>query len=136
MQRPTRVLIAKTGLDGHDRGAIVLAMGLRDEGMEVIYTGRRQTPEKIAQSCIQEDVDVLGLSLLSGGHNVYFPKVVELLRKKGVSRILVIGGGIIPEKDYPFLKEKGVEAIFGPNSKLKDIAEFIRKNVRHQEGQE
>ncbi len=130
MQRPIRVLIAKPGLDGHDRGAIVLTQGLRDKGMEVIYTGKRQTPEQIVQSCLQEYVDVLGLSLLSGGHNVYFPRIVELLREKGMERVLVIGGGIIPEEDYPFLKEKGVKAIFGPGSNIKDIADFIRKNVK------
>jgi len=130
MQRPIRMLIAKPGLDGHDRGAIVLTQGLRDEGMEVIYTGRRQTPEQIVQSCIQEYVDVLGLSLLSGGHNIYFPKIVELLREKGMDRVLVIGGGIIPEEDYPFLKERGVKAIFGPGSRIKDIADFIRENVK------
>ena len=129
MQRPIRVLIAKPGLDGHDRGAIVLTQGLRDEGMEVIYIGKRQTPEQIVQSCLQEYVDVLGLSLLSGGHNVYFPRIVELLREKGMEQVLVIGGGIIPEEDYPFLKEKGVKAIFGPGSRIKDIADFIRRTL-------
>ena len=106
MQKTIRVLITKPGLDGHDRGAIVLSQGLRDEGMEVIYTGRRQTPEQIVQSCIQEDVDVLGLSLLSGGHNIYFPRIVELLREQGMARVLVIGGGIIPEEDHPFLRKR------------------------------
>jgi len=136
MQKQIRVLIAKPGLDGHDRGAIVLSKGLRDEGMDVIYTGRRQTPEQIVQSCIQEYVDVLGLSLLSGGHNVYFPRIVELLREKGMARVLVIGGGIIPEQDHPFLKEKGIEAIFGPGSRIEDIADFIRENVKRRGSQE
>ncbi len=129
MQRPIKMLLAKPGLCGHDRGAMVLLMGLRDEGMEVIYTGRRQTPEQITKSCLQEDVDVLGLSLLSGGHNVYFPKIVKLLREAGMDKVLVIAGGIIPEKDYPFLRDSGVKAIFGPGSKIKDIADYIRANV-------
>lgn len=125
-----RVLIAKPGLDGHDRGAKVLTLGLRDEGMEVIYSGLRQTPEKIAQAALQEDVDVVGLSCLSGAHNYLFPEVVRLLREKGLNDVLVVGGGIIPEEDIPFLKERGVSAIFGPGASLKEIANYIRHNVK------
>jgi len=125
-----RVLIAKPGLDGHDRGAKVLALGLRDEGMEVIYTGRRQTPESIVQAAIQEDVDVIGLSCLSGAHDYLFPRVTELLTEKGGRHMLVIGGGIIPEEDIPSLKQKGIREIFGPGSRIDDIANFIRQNVK------
>lgn len=127
--KPTKVLIAKPGLDGHDRGAKVLTLGLRDEGMEVIYTGIRQTPEAIVEIAVQEDVDVVGLSCLSGAHGHYFPKVVELLREKGMNRVLVIGGGIIPEEDMPLLKEKGIKGVFGPGTSIKDIANFIRENI-------
>lgn len=129
-RRPMRVLIAKPGLDGHDRGAKVLTLGLRDEGMEVIYTGIRQTPESIVETALQEDVDVVGLSCLSGAHNYHFPKVVELLKEKGMHQVLVIGGGIIPEADIPSLKEKGIRGVFGPGTAIKDIANFIRENVR------
>lgn len=125
-----RVLMAKPGLDGHDRGARVLTLGLRDEGMEVIYTGLRQTPDKIVQAAIQEDVDVVGLSCLSGAHKYLFPEVVEQLRGEGVSDVLVIGGGIIPQDDIPFLQDKGINAIFGPGTPVKDIAEYIRHNVK------
>ncbi|MBM3117938.1 MAG: cobalamin B12-binding domain-containing protein [Chloroflexi bacterium] len=125
-----RVLIAKPGLDGHDRGAKVLALGLRDEGMETIYTGLRQTPEKIVQSAIQEDVDVVGLSCLSGAHKYLFPRVIELLKEKKAKDVLVIGGGIISPEDIPFLKEKGVSEIFGPGTSIKEIAEYIRQNVK------
>ncbi|MDY6906644.1 MAG: cobalamin B12-binding domain-containing protein [Chloroflexota bacterium] len=125
-----RVLMAKPGLDGHDRGARVLTLGLRDEGMEVIYTGLRQTPDKIVQAAIQEDVDVVGLSCLSGAHKYLFPEVVERLRGEGVSDVLVIGGGIIPQDDIPFLQDKGINAIFGPGTPVKDIAEYIRHNVK------
>jgi methylmalonyl-CoA mutase C-terminal domain/subunit len=128
--RKIKVLIAKPGLDGHDRGAKVLTLGLRDEGMEVIYTGLRQSPEKIAQAALQEDVDVVGLSCLSGAHNYLFPEVVQLLQKKGLHDVLVIGGGIIPQEDIPFLKEKGVSAIFGPGTSIKEIANYIRQNVK------
>jgi len=124
-----RVLIAKPGLDGHDRGAKVLALGLRDEGMEVIYTGLRQTPEKIAQAAIQEDVDVVGLSCLSGAHNELFPRVVELLRSQGKEDCLVIGGGLIPEEDIPRLKEKGIAAIFTSGTSIHAVAEYIRQHV-------
>lgn len=127
---PIKVLIAKPGLDGHDRGAKVLALALRDEGFEVIYTGRRQTPESIVQAAIQEDVDVIGLSCLSGAHNYLFPKVIELLADKGIDDILVIGGGIIPEDDIPILKQKGIREIFGPGSRIQDIANYIRRNVK------
>lgn len=125
-----RVLVAKPGLDGHDRGAKVLALGLRDEGMETIYTGLRQTPEKIIQAAIQEDVDVIGLSCLSGAHKYLFPRVVELLKEKGMEGVLIIGGGIIPPEDVPFLKEKGVSEVFGPGTALKEIANYIRQNTK------
>ncbi len=127
--KPIRVLIAKPGLDGHDRGAKMLTLGLRDEGMEVIYTGIRQTSESIVETAVQEDVNVVGLSSLSGAHTYYFPEVVELLRKKGSKDVLVIGGGIIPPDDVPLLKERGVKGIFGPGTPIKEIASFIRGNV-------
>lgn len=127
---PIRVLIAKPGLDGHWRGAMVLALGLRKEGFEVIYLGLRQTPEKIVQAAIQESVDVIGLSCLSGSHNYLFPRVVELLKEKGVDDVIVIGGGIIPADDVPYLKSKGISECFGPGAFIKDVADFIRANVR------
>ena len=130
MSKPIRVLIAKPGLDGHDRGAITLVMGLRDQGMEVIYTGLRQSAENIVRSCIQEDVDVLGLSLLSGGHNHYFPKILDLLNEKGMEQILVIAGGIISDEDKEALKAKGIKEIFGPGTRIEHVANFIRENVR------
>ena len=126
-----KVLIAKPGLDGHDRGARVVIEGLKDEGMEVIYTGRRQTPEMIAKSAIQEKVDLVGLSSMTGAHKHLFPRVVELLRGKGGGDILVIGGGIIPDEDIPFLKEEGIKTILGPGTSIKMIADFIRLNVKH-----
>lgn len=129
-ERRIRVLIAKPGLDGHDRGARVLSLGLRDEGMEVIYTGLRQTPENIAQTAIQEDVDVVGLSCLSGAHRYLFPEVVKQLRERGGEDVLVIGGGIIPKEDIPFLQERGIKAIFGPGTPIKQIAEYIRSEVK------
>ncbi len=128
-EKKIRVLIAKPGLDGHDRGVKILNLGLRDQGMEVIYTGIRQTPESIAQAAVQEGVDVVGLSSLSGAHNYLFPRVVELLREKGASDTLVIGGGIIPKEDIPFLMEKGISAIFGPGTSIKAISDFIKQNV-------
>ncbi len=128
MARPIKVLIAKPGLDGHDRGALILVMGLRDEGMEVIYTGLRQTPEAIAEIARQEDVDVVGLSSLSGGHEHYWPRVAELLKDKGMNDVLVIGGGIVPQIDIPPLKSKGIAEVFGPGCRIQDIAGFIRKN--------
>lgn len=133
MSRPIRVLIAKPGLDGHDRGALTLAMGLRDEGMEVIYTGVRQSVENIVRTCSQEYVDVLGLSLLSGGHNYYFPKIIDLLKEKGMGHILVLAGGIIPNEDREGLKAKGVKEIFGPGSTISEIAKYIRENVRGED---
>jgi methylmalonyl-CoA mutase C-terminal domain/subunit len=122
-----RVLVAKPGLDGHDRGAKVLALALRDAGMEVIYTGLRQTPELIAAAAIQEDVDVVGLSCLSGAHLHLFPRVVELLAEQGADDIMVIGGGIIPEHDVPELKAKGTREVFGPGSSTEDIVAYIRE---------
>ena len=124
-----RVLIAKPGLDGHDRGAKVLAQGLRDAGMEVIYLGLRLTPEQIAEAAIQEDVNVVGLSCLSGAHMVLFPKTVELTREKSDKKILFIGGGIIPEKDIPKLKEAGFAGIFGPGTPITDISNFIKTSL-------
>jgi methylmalonyl-CoA mutase C-terminal domain/subunit len=124
--RKTRVLIAKPGLDGHDRGAKFIARALRDEGYEVIYTGIRQSPEAIAQTAIQEDVDFVGLSSLSGAHKELFPRVVELLKEKQGQNIIVIGGGIIPQEDIPFLKERGVAAVFGPGTSTEQIVEFLR----------
>lgn len=124
-----RVLIAKPGLDGHDRGAKVVARALRDAGMEVIYTGLHQTPEMIAEAAIQEDVDVVGLSCLSGAHMTLFPRVVELLREKGAGDILVTAGGIIPDEDVPKLKEAGIAATFGPGTSLAEIIEFHKKNA-------
>jgi len=128
-QRPIRVLVAKPGLDGHDRGAKVLALALRDAGMEVIYTGLRQTPEKIAQAAIQEDVDVVGLSCLSGAHMHLFPRVVELLRQQGADEVMVLGGGIIPKEDVPKLKEKGIAEVFGPGTSTQDIIAYIQEKL-------
>jgi len=127
---PIRVLIAKPGLDGHDRGAKVVARALRDAGMEVVYTGLRQSPEQIVQAAIQEDVDIIGLSCLSGAHNSLFPRVVELLREKGAEDIPVFGGGVIPEADIPGLKEAGIAAVFTPGASLEEIAAFVREKVR------
>jgi len=127
---PIRVLIAKLGLDGHDRGALVVARALRDAGMEVIYTGLRQTPEMVADAALQEDVDVVGLSILSGAHLVLLPRTVDLLRKYGLGDVLVIAGGIIPDEDVPVLRERGVHAVFGPGSSTQEIVNFIREHVR------
>jgi methylmalonyl-CoA mutase C-terminal domain/subunit len=124
-----RVLVAKPGLDGHDRGAKVVARALRDAGMEVIYTGLRQTPEMVVEAALQEDVDVIGLSILSGAHMALFPKIVELLKEEGADDILVIGGGIIPEEDVTALKECGIAEIFGPGTPLSDIVEYIESHV-------
>jgi methylmalonyl-CoA mutase C-terminal domain/subunit len=128
--RKIRVLVAKPGLDGHDRGAKVVARALRDAGMEVVYTGLRQTPEMIVEAALQEDVDCIGMSILSGAHMALFPKVTELLKKEGVDDILVIGGGIIPEDDIPALKKAGISKVFGPGTPLEEIVEFIRNNVK------
>jgi len=130
MDRPIRVLVAKPGLDGHDRGAKVIARSLRDAGMEVIYTGLRQTPEQIVASAIQEDVDVVAMSLLSGAHNHLFPKVVNLLKAENVEDMLILGGGVIPEDDIPFLKESGIEAVFTPGTPTKDVIDFIVNNLK------
>ena len=130
--RKIRVLAAKPGLDGHDRGIKVICAALRDAGMEVIYTGLRQTPEQIVAAAIQEDADVIGMSVLSGAHNYLFPRVMELLKDKGVTDVLVMGGGIIPEEDVPPLKAAGIASIFGPGTDTKDIISFIRENVRQR----
>ena len=129
-EKRIRVLVAKPGLDGHDRGAKVVAMALRDAGMEVIYTGIKQTPEQIVRAAVQEDVDVVGLSCLSGAHNTLFPKVVQLLREQGAEDVLVTGGGIIPDEDVPFLQEQGVARIFGPGASTRDIVEYIQTSVK------
>ncbi len=128
--KPIRVLIAKPGLDGHDRGAKVVAMALRDAGMEVIYTGIKQTPEQIVQAAIQEDVDVVGLSCLSGAHNTLFPKVIKLLRQQGADDVIITGGGIIPDEDLPYLTEQGVSRIFGPGTSTRDIVAYLQGAVR------
>ena len=127
--KPYRILIAKPGLDGHDRGAKVIVRGLRDAGFEVIYTGIRQTPEMIAQTALQEDVDAVGLSLLSGAHMTLFPRIVTLLRERGLKGVLVFGGGIIPDEDVAALKKKGMHQIFGPGTPLSDIADYLKKNL-------
>ena len=129
MDRPIRVLVAKPGLDGHDRGAKVIARSLRDAGMEVIYTGLRQTPEQIVAASIQEDVDVVAMSILSGAHNHLFPKVVRLLKGEGVDDVLIIGGGVIPEEDIPGLLEDGIKAIFTPGTPTSEVVEFIKNNI-------
>jgi methylmalonyl-CoA mutase C-terminal domain/subunit len=128
-EKKIRVLIAKPGLDGHDRGAKVVARALRDAGMEVIYTGIRQTPEMIAEAALQEDVDVLGLSILSGAHMTLFPRIMGLLKKNGLEDILIVAGGIIPDDDVPALKELGIRGIFGPGTSTQDIVQFIRKET-------
>jgi methylmalonyl-CoA mutase C-terminal domain/subunit len=128
-----RVVIAKPGLDGHDRGAKVIARALRDAGMEVIYTGLRQTPEQIASAALQEDADVVGLSILSGAHNQICPRLVELLHEKGLDDVLVIVGGIIPDADIPKLQALGIKGIFLPGTAMQDIVEFITANVRSRQ---
>jgi methylmalonyl-CoA mutase, C-terminal domain len=127
--RPLKVLIAKPGLDGHDRGAKVLARGLRDEGFEVVYTGLRQTPEMVATAALQEDVDVVGLSILSGAHMTLVPKISRLLREAGMDDVLVVVGGIIPDVDVPALREAGVAATFGPGTTIAEVAEYLRANA-------
>ena len=129
-EKKIKVLLAKAGLDGHDRGVNVLKLGLQDEGMDVIYTGIRQTPERIAQEAVDEHVDVVGLSSLAGAHKYLFPEIVQLLRQKGARDVLVIAGGIIPEEDIAFLSEVGIKAVFGPGSSIKQIADYIRQNAR------
>jgi methylmalonyl-CoA mutase, C-terminal domain len=128
-ERPIRVLIAKPGLDGHDRGAKVIARALRDAGMEVIYSGLRQSPEQIAAAAIQEDVDVVGLSILSGAHNVLFPEILKLLKEKGGEDIVVLAGGIIPDKDISNLKALGIREIFLPGTSTQSLVEFVRKEA-------
>lgn len=128
--KPIRVLIAKPGLDGHDRGAKLIARALRDAGMEVIYTGLRQTPEQIVAAAVQEDVDVIGMSLLSGAHNYLFPRVVELLKEQDVDDVLIVGGGVIPDEDIPALKESGIAEIFTPGTTTTQMIEFIKENIK------
>jgi len=127
--RPLRILIAKPGLDGHDRGAKVIARALRDAGMEVIYTGLRQTPEMIAEAALQEDVDAVGLSILSGAHNVLLPRIIEALNDRGLADVPVFAGGIIPTEDVPALNQAGIAGVFGPGSPIADIITFIRAHT-------
>ncbi|HOV87515.1 MAG TPA: cobalamin B12-binding domain-containing protein [Syntrophobacteraceae bacterium] len=131
-EKKIKIIVAKPGLDGHDRGAKLLARIFAEAGMEVVYTGLRQTPEMIVSTAIQEDADVVGLSSLSGVHNYFFPKVVELLKEKGLNDVLVVGGGIIPLEDYDFLKQSGVAAVFGPGTPTTQIVDFIQGNVRQK----
>ena len=133
MERRIRILVAKPGLDGHDVGAKVITYGLRDSGMEVIYTGIRQTPEMIAEVALQENVDVVGLSCLSGAHKYLLPRVAELLKEKGLEHVLVIAGGIIPLEDFPFLKEHGVSEVFIPGTSVQKVADYIRSKVKNLE---
>jgi methylmalonyl-CoA mutase C-terminal domain/subunit len=128
--RPLKVLIAKPGLDGHDRGAKVLARGLRDAGFEVVYTGLRQTPEMVVTAALQEDVDVVGLSILSGAHMTLIPKITRLLREAGLDDVLVTAGGIIPDDDVPALREAGVAEVFGPGTTIAEVADYLRTNAR------
>ena len=130
MQRPIRVLVAKPGLDGHDRGAKIIARALRDAGFEVIYTGLHQTPEMIADAALQEDVDCVSLSILSGAHNYLFPEVIKLLKKKGMGDVTVIGGGIIPQEDIASLKKQGVKELFTPGTDTRDVVKWIKEHVR------
>ena len=133
MERPYRIVVAKPGLDGHDRGAKVIARALRDAGFEVIYTGLHQTPEQVAETVIQEDADAVGLSLLSGAHNTLFPKVMSQLAEKGAGDVLVFGGGIIPEDDIKPLKEQGVGAIFTPGTPMQAIVDWLAKALDERE---
>lgn len=130
MNRPIRVLVAKPGLDGHDRGAKVIARALRDAGMEVIYTGLRQTPEQIVAAAVQEDVDVVGMSILSGAHNHLFPRVAELLKEQGVDDVLIVGGGVIPSEDIQGLKDAGISEIFTPGTPTTRMIEYIKNNLK------
>lgn len=134
MDKKIRILIAKPGLDGHDRGAKVIARALRDAGMEVIYTGLRQTPEMIVEAALQEDVDAIGLSILSGAHNTLLPRVLELLKQNGLDDVLVFAGGIIPDEDIPGLKAIGIRGIFGPGTNTDDVVAFIRQQVESKQG--
>ena len=133
MEKKIRVVVAKPGLDGHDRGAKVVARALRDAGMEVIYTGLRQTPEAIFQTCLQEDADVLCLSSLSGAHDYLFPRVANLFKEKNMNDVLILGGGISPEEDVPSLKDAGVTEIFGPGTRTDDIVKYIKTHVGKSE---
>lgn len=135
MSQPIRVLVAKPGLDGHDRGAKIIARALRDAGMEVIYTGLRQTPEMIVSAALQEDVQVIGLSILSGAHNAIVPRLMELLREKEMTGVMVILGGIIPDEDAVQMKKEGVAAVFQPGSSLEEIVHFIRDHAGHPSSQ-
>ena len=128
--RPIRVLVAKPGLDGHDRGAKIIARALRDAGMEVIYTGIRQTPEMIVEAAIQEDVDAILMSILSGAHMAIFPRVMELLKENGVDDVLVAAGGILPDEDVPAIKAMGIKGCFGPGTSTEEIIEFVRDNIQ------
>jgi methylmalonyl-CoA mutase C-terminal domain/subunit len=130
LKRPIRVVVAKAGLDGHDRGAKVVARALRDAGMEVIYTGVHQTPEQVVETALQEDVDAVGISLLSGAHNYIFPRVAELMRAKGMDDVLLFGGGIIPEADVPGLQKAGVGRVFPPGASLEEIVRYLNEAVR------
>lgn len=134
MTRPIRVVVAKAGLDGHDRGAKVVARALRDAGMEVIYTGVHQTPEQVVETALQEDADAVGISLLSGAHNYVFPRVAELMREKGMRDVLLFGGGIIPEDDIPGLKAAGVDRVFLPGASLEEIIGYVRDAVAGRRG--
>ena len=128
-RKKIRVLIAKPGLDSHDRGAKIIARALRDAGMEVIYTGLKQTPEQIVETALQEDVDVIGLSILSGAHKTLFPIIIDLLKQKGLTDVLVVAGGIIPEEDIPEMKKLGIKEIFGPGTRTDKIVQFVFENV-------
>ena len=130
MDKRIRVLVAKPGLDGHDRGAKVVARALRDAGFEVVYTGLRQTPEQIAEAALQEDVNVIAMSILSGAHGYLFPKVVDLVREQGMKDVLIIGGGVIPDADSPALKEAGVAEVFTPGTPTGDVVKFIKENAK------
>ncbi|HTG62856.1 MAG TPA: cobalamin B12-binding domain-containing protein [Terriglobia bacterium] len=132
MDKRIRVLVAKPGLDGHDRGAKIVARALRDAGMEVIYTGLRQTPEQIVSAAVQEDVDAIGISILSGAHNTIMPRICELLRAQGMNDVAVLVGGIIPDEDIPGLKQAGVAEVFQPGASTEDIIEFIRNHLREK----
>ncbi|MBN1931280.1 MAG: cobalamin B12-binding domain-containing protein [Desulfobacterales bacterium] len=129
-EKKIKIIVAKPGLDGHDRGAKLLSRIFAEAGMEVVYTGLRQTPEMIAETALQEDADVVGLSSLSGVHNYFFPMVVKTLKGKGLDDVLIVGGGIIPKEDIPDLKKAGIAEIFGPGTKTDEIVDFIKKNVR------
>ena len=134
MTRPIRVVVAKAGLDGHDRGAKVVARALRDAGMEVIYTGVHQTPEQVVETAVQEDADAVGLSLLSGAHNYILPRIAELMRQKKLDDVLLFGGGIIPEDDVPGLQKVGVERVFQPGASLEEIVAYVRAAVAKRRG--